>query len=44
VLAPFERIVQADRHGILPYQDNGFKVRNGTLSRIAIRNCGLEGL
>src|SRR5260370_32862566 len=30
VLAPFERIVQVDRHGILPYQDASSEVRNGT--------------
>src|SRR5260370_11909393 len=30
VLAPFEWIVQVDRHGILPYQDAGSEVRNGT--------------
>jgi hypothetical protein len=30
VLAPFEWIVQVDRHGILPYQDAGFELRNGT--------------
>src|SRR5260370_411364 len=30
VLAPFERIVHVDRHGILPYQDAGSEVRNGT--------------
>src|SRR5260370_42645890 len=32
VLAPFERIVQVDRRGILPYQDAGSEVRNGTES------------
>src|SRR5260370_24012467 len=32
VLAPFEWIVQVDRHGILPYQDVGSEVRNGTSS------------
>src|SRR5260370_11995885 len=32
VLAPFERIVQVDRHGILPYQDASSEVRNGTES------------
>ena len=30
VLAPFERIVRVDRHGLLPYQDSGSEVRNGT--------------
>src|SRR5258708_7406875 len=30
VLAPFERIVQVDRHGILLYQDAGSEVRNRT--------------
>jgi len=30
VLAPLERIVQVDRHGILPYQDASSEVRNGT--------------
>jgi predicted enzyme related to lactoylglutathione lyase len=33
VLAPFERIVRVDRHGILPYQDAGSKVRNETAQR-----------
>ena len=31
-LAPFEGIVRVDRHGILPYQDAGSEVRNGTLT------------
>src|SRR5260370_242061 len=35
VLAPFERIVQVDRHGILPYQDASSEVRNGTNLTIA---------
>src|SRR5258708_4173339 len=32
VLAPFERIVRIDRHGILHYQDASSEVRNGTFS------------
>src|SRR5712664_3787361 len=30
VLAPFERIVRVDRHGLLPYQDARSEVRNET--------------
>jgi hypothetical protein len=30
-LAPFERIVRVDRHGLLPYQNPGSEVRNGTV-------------
>ena len=29
-LAPLERIVWVDRHGLLPYQNAGNEVRNGT--------------
>ena len=29
-MAPFERMVRVDRHGLLPYQDAGAEVRNGT--------------
>jgi steroid delta-isomerase-like uncharacterized protein len=32
VLAPLERIVWSDRHGLLPYQFVGPEVRNGTAS------------
>jgi hypothetical protein len=34
VMAPFERIVRVDRRGLLPYQDVGSEVRNGTLRRV----------
>jgi hypothetical protein len=33
-MAPFERIVRVDQHGLLPYQDGGgSEVRNGTVKR-----------
>jgi hypothetical protein len=29
-MAPLERLVRVDQHGLLPYQDGGSEVRNGT--------------
>src|SRR5712664_740122 len=43
VLAPFERIVRVDWHGLLPYQDVGSEVRNGT-STDALTTTGPEVL
>ena len=37
-LAPFERIVRVDRHGLLPYQNPASELRNGTCG------TGLSGM
>src|SRR5712664_3455091 len=45
VLAPFERIVRVDRHGLLPYQDARSEVRNETQlcwwKLSAVRYCAI---
>src|SRR6266404_2357593 len=39
-LAPFERMVRVDRNGLLPYQDAGSEVRNGTPFLVAALTDG----
>src|SRR6202043_735804 len=41
-LAPFERILRVDRHGLLPYQNPEFELRNGTLRRSSVASRDSE--
>src|SRR6266849_4665062 len=40
VLAPLERIVWVDRHGLLPYQVAGSEARNGTENSVGFHALG----